>query len=85
MAITRKPQSLCLKETENWNSSYKTLFHKDCSLERERESMRACVRVRVCVCSCVCDYLLVYENFPVSFVGVKTQSQSGRGEAFNFL
>ena len=34
MAITRKPQSLslCLKETENWNSSSKTLFYKDCSL-----------------------------------------------------
>ena len=24
--------SLCLRETENWNSSFKTLFHKDCSL-----------------------------------------------------
>ena len=24
--------SLCLKETENWNSSSKTLFYKDCSL-----------------------------------------------------
>ena len=34
MAITRKPVSLslCLKETENWNSSSKTLFYKDCSL-----------------------------------------------------
>ena len=34
MAITRKPQSLslCLKETENWYSSSKTLFYKDCSL-----------------------------------------------------
>ena len=34
MAITRKPQSLslCLRETENWNSSSKTLFYKDCSL-----------------------------------------------------
>ena len=34
MAITRKPQSLslCLKETENWNLSSKTLFYKDCSL-----------------------------------------------------
>ena len=24
--------SVCLKETENWNSSSKTLFYKDCSL-----------------------------------------------------
>ena len=24
--------SLCVKETENWNSSFKTLFYKDCSL-----------------------------------------------------
>ena len=24
--------SPCLKETENWNSSSKTLFYKDCSL-----------------------------------------------------
>ena len=24
--------SLCLKETENWNSSSKTLFYKDCNL-----------------------------------------------------
>ena len=34
MAITRKPQSLSiyLRETENWNSSSKTLFYKDCSL-----------------------------------------------------
>ena len=24
--------SLCLRETENWNSSSKTLFYKDCSL-----------------------------------------------------
>ena len=24
--------SLCLRETENWNSSFKTLFYKDCSL-----------------------------------------------------
>ena len=34
MAIARKPQSLslCLRETENWSSSFKTLFYKDCSL-----------------------------------------------------
>ena len=34
MAISRKSQSLslCLRETENWNSSFKTLFYKDCSL-----------------------------------------------------
>ena len=24
--------SLCLRETENWNSSSKTVFYKDCSL-----------------------------------------------------
>ena len=24
--------ALCLKETENWNSSSKTSFYKDCSL-----------------------------------------------------
>ena len=49
MAITRKPPvlSVCLKETENWNSSSKTVFYKDCSLEggggggkRERERER---------------------------------------------
>ena len=23
---------VCLRKTENWNSSFKTLFYKDCSL-----------------------------------------------------
>ena len=40
MANTRKPQSLsvCLRETENWNSSYKTLFYKDCSLRFNKKN-----------------------------------------------
>ena len=38
--------SLCLKETENWNSSSKTLFYKDCSLGSERERQRETDRQR---------------------------------------
>ena len=32
MAITRKPQSLSVWKRQNWNSSSKILFYKDCSL-----------------------------------------------------
>ncbi len=77
MAITLKPQSLSLslRETENWNSSSKTLFYKDCSLgsvknPSNNKSLRSYWWVNIklqasfiYIQACMCEWNLIHENF----------------------
>ena len=39
--------SLCLRETENWNSSSKTLFYKDCSLGSVKNTFNVIVLAKL--------------------------------------